>query len=585
MSRNVDETKQNLGIESLGDKQKKELFNKFIKHGGEVIDDHKPPKHQMFDKEKQKQFLKMKNRDSNTKQTNYYSSMDSPENKQYGPRKRIGIFFEKIKLYISSVFQHVMDSSGTFLSEKFFRFLKSEAQNKLLDLQLLLTPLVHAETELRLKIQASLSIIGYFHYELLLRLDKIYKEREYNEIVSLVNIKKHARITPRSIGEPLVELYKKIYILRKFSRSCQIAVEGALEVQANYEKKDRIALKYNLSGAKKDLNLIFDKLLPKLHLAVLNILKRNFKMGNDELEEFIGITYEDTVGYLTEKMTKELMTVKAKEKEILEQTKEDLIQEKNEIKVDTLPDQIKEGLLIMKEIPSDKESIPDLKETSLAYIDKDDKMFPTEIMFNEFDKEYSFILTSTQLHFSPDYQEGKKIDTREELSDNFIEFNHIRELIAEYNVSIKEQYEVEKAPQYTLIQKSKMLHSLSITITKNSRHIRDRFGNLMTSIETTLKRILIDYNRDNRILENPEDKVDFNTHLIGKKKLDGNSIIDCVVNIYYFVSALRYRLLTADLAGLGCKIERTFLYKEDEEDVTEEEINEEIDESGDILPL
>jgi len=562
MQRDMDDTRRKLGINGMENTEKKELFQKFREHGGEVIDDTPPPKHQMFDKEKQKEFLKKKQGTTYNEDRDLHSSIKLTGRKA-GFRHRFSLFFQKIRLYFASTIQNVMDSSGHYLSPKFFSLLKTDGQNKLLDMQLLLTPLIHSSQEMRQQIQLGLSRLGTYHYELLVRMGELYTEREFREILARYNVNVRARVTPRSIGEPLRDMYKKFYILRNFSQSCKAALSAALEIQADVEGKEKIALKRNIDHAKKDISFIMGTLIPKLHLAILNILKCYYKTGNKNLEEFLGITYEDSIGFLTEKLVAEMKKAKTKEQQVFNQQKKEIIQEKNEIKVDTLPNPVKEGLILMKELETDKNSMELSKDSTLYYIDRDDKMFFTEILFREMDQEYSFILTSNQIRLNVDYHEGKKVDLRQELSDLYIEFNHIREQVDEYNKSARENFDIEKSPQYTLMQKSKLLHSLSINITKTSRQVRDRFGKLMSRMENILKLLLNDFNNEKRILENPEDKINFDMNLSGRKKMEDTSVLDCLVMTFYFVSALRYRLLIGDLAGLGAKIERVLVFKDE----------------------
>lgn len=579
MARDLDDTKRSIGAESMEDNEKKALFNKFREGGGQVIDERRASRAQMFDKDKQKEFLRQKER-SKSGPRDLQSAIREVTREQVSLGGRVANFFGRIRLYMRSRFQGVMDAGGN-LSSKFLHLLDTTAQNKLLDLQLLTTPLIHpAQPELRTKLLAQLNRINNYYYELLLRLEKLYNEREFREILSRYKVNEKAHITPRSVGEPLRELFKRLYVLRNFSQGCNISLAKGLELQADLEKKDRVALRRNLEHGRKDLSYLFNTLLPKLHLALLNIIKRNYPMGDRRLEDFLGMGPEDEIGYYTHRLAREIRQAQDAQKEALRKQKgttrttdvdseegpaddqhgNEQEQDTNQVRVSSLPKMIQQGLLLMKEVPASRDKLISSGDSPLNYLEDDDKMFHIILLFEEMEREYSFMLTSNQLKIAVDYQAGKKVDVKQEMSDLYIDFNHVRELIEEYGKYTSENYKIERSAQYTLMQKSKMLHSLSINRTKTGKQLRERLGNLSSKIENILRRLLNDYNKDRHLLQNPEDVISFDIVLGEKKKLENVSVLNALIQFLQFAAAFRFRLQEGDLAGLGAKLEYGYTF-------------------------
>ncbi len=571
MYRDLDETKQKINTTGLSDKEKRDIFNKFQNGGGKVIKEKRNNSTlKNFDRNKQREFAKSQEHHSSSQQEDNKIIIEKKQQK----RKKRGFFsiFSKFKLYIRSILAKVMDSSGKYLSIVFFEMMKDEAQNKLLDLKLITTPLVHSASGLKSQLMKSLNSSGHHFYELLLRLDNLYNEREFREILQRYETNRNARITPKSIGEPLRDLYKRIYLLRNMPQSCMNAISKSLRIQEKMNKKSDVAIKRNIHKAKKDLNFIFNTLLPKLHIAILNILKRNLYPGQPELENFLNITKEDKIGFLTEEMQNEVKQEKQKQK-IFEETINKREEEEKDIYQSQLDDDVKEGMQIMRKIPTKKEETSSTTtHTPLSYLSEENKMYHTSIYFNEIQNEYAFLLISNKIKFSLDYHAGKKTDIKEKLSDLYTSLDKISELITEFNRYTKEYREAENS-QFTMTQKSKMMHRISLNKSRYNNKIREKLGSLTITIQTSLKTIIDDYNGEKHLLQNPDDKMEFQLATDQDKKLAGVKIIDCFKKFYNFLAALQFRLIDGDLAGYNSELEQKLFFDVDaptEEGIVEE---------------
>ena len=562
MSRGLDDTRRSIRIDGMEDTEKKKLFNKFQEHGGEVIKED-PRKPLTIDRDKQRDLAKRK-----------AGSYGIPEPVPPGSRSMagrvasgkksgsaIGRFFERFALWFKSTTAGVMEGTGGILSQKFLHHLHSESQARLLDLGLLVTPLAHPSAEFRPKLLAAMSKLGSVYFELIVRIDKLYDEKLLQEVTCLYTPASPKSVTPRSVGEPLRELYKRIYILRSFSQSATTAIVRALEIQAKEEKKESVALAKNIQRAKKSLDYVFSELLPKLHIAVLNILKRNLWYGHRDLEDFLELTDEDRIGYITERIARELTEAKNRQQSLLEAKKTEILDRSpSEIRASSLPDQIRDGLLVMREFPIGKDKIVSGRDNPLSLLDEDSKMYLTEVFFEILDREYSFILTSNKIKIALDYQAGERKDIRKLLNEGYFALDETRNHIKEYNRIVSERWQTERSPQYTPIQKSQMLHKSDMERTRLDNQTRGRFGNILVRIEAALKMLIDDQKGANHFLQNPDEPVHFDISGEGKRRLEGRTVIDAISETWAFVSALRYRLLEGDLSGIGSKVEQVLVY-------------------------
>ena len=561
MSRGLDDTRRSIRVDGMEDAEKRKLFNKFQEHGGEVLKED-PRKALTIDRDRQKDLAKRRAGASGIPEPappGARSAMATPAKNKSG--SAIGRFFERFALWFKSTTAGVMEGTGGVLSQKFLHHLHSDAQARLLDLGLLVTPLAHPSAEFRPKLLAAMSKLGSVYFELIVRIDRLYDEKLLQELTSLYVPGAPKSITPRSVGEPLRELYKRIYILRSFSQSATTAIIRALELQAREEKKESVALSKNIQRAKRSLDYVFSELLPKLHLAVLNILKRNYWYGHRDLEEFLDLADEDRIGFITEKIARELAESKNRQQSLLEAKKTEMRDRTpSEIRTSDLPDQMQAGLAVMREFPTGKDKIVSGRENPLAFLDEDSKMYLTEVFFEILDREYSFILTSNKIKIALDYQAGERKDIRKLLNEGYFALDETRNHIKEYNRIVTERWKTERSPQYTPIQKSQMLHKSDMERTRLDNQTRSRFGNILVRIESALKMLVDDQKGANHFLQNPDEPVHFDVTGEGKRRLEGRTVIDAISETWVFVSALRFRLLEGDLSGLGSKIEQVIVY-------------------------
>lgn len=568
MAHDLDDIKRRIGADRMDESEQKQLFNKFRDHGGQVIKDR-----DFSDREarQSRNAPAASGRNRTPSPAGSGRSSASQKNKIPGERRgglaaKLGRLISRFKLYLRSVFGGVMDGSGNGLSPKFIELLHGEVQHQLVNLQLLVTPLAHAPIDLKEKLQAILHREGAYYYELILRMDQIYDETDFREILLAARSRNGRPCPPESLEVPLKRLYKKLYALRRFNQSCNSALTRGLEIQADHESKEKVALKKNIQRGRKAVNYLFNQFLPKLHLAILNIVGGNFPMGHRALNRYLEITDEDTVGSITETLQREMRDAAKKQHDTIEQKREAIKKEEEskEISVVSQPDNVQAGLALMREIPLSKKSNGIPKDSPLQCIPATHKMYLTQLYLQEMENEYLFLLTSNKVNISMEYQAGKRTNIKQEFSDIYLEFQKIRESFEEYNKNVVEQQRVQKSTQYSFSQKSQMLHKLTMQISTGDNTGRRKLAKVLYDLLGPLKRLLDDQSGDRIYLQNPDDPIHFEINFGGKKKLDGKRIIEGFQALYRFTSAFHFRLQDGDLAGYGAPVEMTLVFGDEQ---------------------
>ena len=570
MDRRLDDTKRSIGVHGLQDTEKKELFAKFQQHGGEVIKE-PAPQSQAANRNRQGPIVRRApssygspDEDDRRSSSNRRDTASSAGNK---PGDTRSYFLERTALWFRSVLGGIIKGSGDFLSPGFFTYLHNKAHGNLLNLGLITFPLAHASAELRVQLRDELSRLGTYHFEYLVRLSNIYEEALLGQILNVYDPKHPQKVPLKSVGKPLCELYKRIYIMRNFAQSGFAAAIRALEIQARMDNKDKVILARDISKLKRSMRFIFEELLDKLHLAILNVFKRNLDYGHPDLERFLGITLEDRMGYISEQIAFEPDMLLPEDSDMEggdeEEGGDDDESEKdngNTIYVSTLPEHIQAGFTLMREIDFSAEKVFAGQEAPLALIGEENKMYITEILFEILDREYSFVLTSNKIKVALAYQGGERRDVRKLLSDSYFALDETRNNIKDYNRIITERHEIDQSPHLTLLQKSQTLHKLETERSRLDNQIRNHFGQILKGTESALAMLIDDAKGEMHLLQNPEEKLHFVQSGDKKRRLEGCSVIDAIKETYAFVVALQFRLLEGDLAGLGAAIDQVIRF-------------------------
>ena len=222
------------------------------------------------------------------------------------------------------------------------------------------------------------------------------------------------------------------------------------------------------------------------------------------------------------------------------------------------PRHVQRGFNLINELISSFESkLMYDSENSLNLLKKDDKMYKTTVLTEIFEQEYSLILTTGKIQFNIDYQEQEKIDIKEDLSNAYIKFSRAREEIENYIDIIKEIKRTEENVRLTIYQKEVMQDKLEKKRAYISRTSRAMVAGTMKKIENILSKVIEDYRKSKRLLQNPDEILQFDPNIDGVKRLNNKKVIEAIVEAFLFSAAFTFMLKFGELSGSGLYIEKS----------------------------
>lgn len=539
----------NDNIGGLDKDSRKELFNKFVESGGQVVEDKKKPANVKFNREKQKELLKAQEQKKETlkkkygnvsKETGSHSGKNGSVINKENPYEGVGT----VGLYFASVFSRVRTFTGNFVSPVFLKTFKETAQNRFLDLNLVVTTIIHSHSMTKEGLKKELILKYPLYYELLLRLDKLYEDKVFIEINNKSGNDFRTRVKFKDIDSGIKALLKKLYTLSGYKNDCMEAIGTAFGLMQKFEKISKSAVNDNISRARNAINFLFGTFLDKLFLVFLNCIKSNISINNPVVAKILKLEEEDFVGYIVKRIKEEL---KKRQGDTEEVKSEDKPEDKEEEKqADDVPAELHDGMDLIRQIDFSKDKFS--KDSAAFYFEKNDKIFHIYMILEEFEKQYSFVLTSNKIRYAVDYQHGGKLDPKAEFNEIYIQLNAVHDSIREYMNIIREAYDIENQAGVPMMQKHNQLHNLSIRQSKTNMNIRIK----LTEVIKKLDRILtIIYDKADRVVQNSDEQLSFDNSLEGKKKMDGKKPVESIYLTREYIRALLFKLEKGDLGGAG----------------------------------
>ena len=136
-------------------------------------------------------------------------------------------------------------------------------------------------------------------------------------------------------------------------------------------------------------------------------------------------------------------------------------------------------------------------------------MFNFYVLWREFDRHYSFILTSTQLKLSIRLESGVRTDIRSELDEAFIKFTEVNNFLKEYIELLEEYHSIEVSHQDNLVQMNRMQNNVNLKKANTFNELKSRASLFLKMFANSLQKIHTDYNAEKLLLQNPEDLLSF----------------------------------------------------------------------------
>jgi hypothetical protein len=546
----VDKTKHNLGVSHLDEKEKKDLYNKFVEAGGQVIQESRRKGFTDFDRGKQKNFKsRLETRAQVIEGKGEAVKGGRPEKgsdvkravrppadmkSRKNPLKR---FIERWIVRFRLFFMGVTDFSGSFISRGYLEELNTDVKFSLQELQLVYLDLFRQNPRMGRTITGELDAANPLYVELIEMMSAVFDRTVINQIVehhlNFPNIGQKAV----ELKQPLMSLFKRLYVLYPYREHIQEGFERAIAHQMRLEKGKASLYTAKRKRVKNDLYLVFYKFFKALYWLQCDYQGIVVPLWDPFMERLLAITMDDKPG---------------RRKRSGGSTEEEPQQQdgtadggQDEAGKEGISEDVKKGLDIMYRLKiKDMRSVYD-KDDSFRFVKDIDKILMAHLLFREFDEEYSFIFTTNKIKYNVQFTPAGKVDFKPRLTDLYNELRNCMNAFMDYADAMAHYEKVrEERPtgsaQY--MEYSNRLTGLEKKRNGIGKNVRMIIRAFMEKVVDVLKILMEDMNRPQQIIQNPQDVLSFESSIEGSRKMEGRKVYEAVTAAYQFASAFVHRL-------------------------------------------
>ncbi len=553
----LDKTKKNIGVTKLDEQTRKELFEKFVDSGGKVIDEKTARRRLTIDRERQRELLKKAESDAGRiKKKEVRTRPEQQEQKGVPAREgssqdsisSLALFFNRLKLRIKLKTSGVAVFNGHYFNNKFFKKFNGTYKPALMGLQIIYLEIFRKNPSLGRDVTSKLDAIKPIFYELIEMTGNLFDKIMTDQIVEqFVNFPEVPKKTSELRGQILL-LYKKLHVLGRYEHSIQSAFDTAVDIfQKTGEKPSESfsAMRRSLRG---NVSAVFQKLYPRLHLLFCLYQWMYIPEYDQSIDAILGVSEEDRPGHrqLARYFDEEASLGTVQEKTGTEEGG-------GEADNGAGDKAARKGLELMSTIDFSRLKKECDKARIFENVGDGDKVFLTFLLFNEFDREYSFILTTNKIKFRTDFIARTKIDFRTRLNDLYDRMKKSSDGLREYSEEL-ENYEKARREKPSrnsqYIEFTKRIETFHKKKTAAGRNALAMVRQYMVEVAQELRLLLEDMDDNQFYIENPQEELVFDTLIEGEKKLNGKKIFEAIYLVYCYALAFAYRLgQDGDLSG------------------------------------
>lgn len=549
----IDKTKQNIGVQNLDEKTRKDLFEKFVEGGGKVVEEKGLRRAISIDREQQKELSRRELKAERNKRV----AREQASEEQKGAGKAtaetgsdissIALALWKLKLHVKMKFLGVTGLSGYFFSDRFFKKFNNVYKPALMDIQILFLEMFMKNPAVGRNITAKLDEIKPLYYELIEMVGNLFDKIEADQIMDrYVNFPD----LPKKIvdlKEHILRLYRKLYVLNTFENSILQAYEQAIAIYLRVEENAADS-HFTLSRRMRNsVFVIFHKLFPRLHMLFCKYRGRPYDAYDPDIAAILGVTEAEKPG--NRQLAKYFEEAASLQEEDEATETAEKAGEPDQAKAKA----IRQGLEMMAVLDMTRLRKEYDKSRLFERVSDGDKVFITYLLFNEFDREYSFIMTTNKIKFRTDFVARTKVDFKTRLIDLYDKMRKSSDSLREYaeelmNYDKARREKPTSSSQYIeYTKRMEVVERKKDSIGKNALAIvRD----YMIGIAQELRVLLDDMDGAQIYIENPQEVLAFDPLIEGEKKINGKKIYEALYIVYCYAVAFAHRLGdSGDLSG------------------------------------
>ena len=565
----IDNTRNRLKLDNLKEDDRRNLFNKFVDAGGEVITNRK--KQSTLDYSSKKStpsYNKPKNNypNNNTPRGNYvYTNTSQAQKKEKTNNtlivKKQKSVFLSLKLWLDALSNKTITTFGGHVHNKFLGFIDKSVISAFLEMDTLIFNALNPVDDNSLEPKSKKEkILAQFandleDIELLERIKDQYDENIYKSFLRQYK-DLHSPTKASSYVNELKAMFRPLYILHAYSSKLKLAGEKALIAYSIVDNISKGVINPRISSFKKDVDLIYSKYYPRL-LSLLQYASKEKLETLSEINNFLGITEADIVGYYTKlKKEKELKLKEETTKQQKEETKDTQNPEDNEeeklMKIESIGVKLIEKVVSYRKADNNIE----IEGDPFFQVSDGDKIYRIKVLLDFLDKEYSVLFVSNKVKYNLIYDNLVRTDYKSDFNNIFLSLSDSNSRFLEYSDMCKNALKIEQDTTMRFEQRVSMLAEKNGQISYAAKNLKSHIVSIISSLKKKLDKLLLDKAERERIIANPNDILTFFTDVSGsKKRIQGYNVLKALTEAYYFVSGFYYLITSGELSGAGILIE------------------------------
>lgn len=396
--------------------------------------------------------------------------------------------------------------------------------------------------------------------ELIERASKLYDRGELSDLVSSYTPGSRIPVHLDSIRAPAFTLLRKLYYLKPFQETYLSAVDLAIDIQQREEKKQAALYATKKKKIRQEWKMLMNSIYPDLVLLAQRAEMKKAEPGTRLFDDMIGVLDADRVGQRTAgeglgELAEDKPANEEPEAENNDEGESEDSGEEGQKKDPKEPSQedkeLAYGYRIMKIFTSETLRKKHDRRGDYAALKDQDKVLIAYLFFLEFEEEYSFILTTPQIHLEPMYQGGVKHDYRQKMRDVYEESRLVEDAFKKYLHEGSEYNRIvsESVDPARYVEHAKKVEILEARRGPSGREARIEIKEYMEKVNALLHALISDMRGPNKIVTNRDDVVQFQMERDKRKRLNNKPVKDCVMQAYCFTAGLIDRLEGGDLFG------------------------------------
>ncbi|MEI0526832.1 hypothetical protein R4K54_13035 [Brachyspira murdochii] len=556
----IDNTRDRLKLDELNKDARKDLFNKFVDAGGEVVSDKKRTSSVIVGSSSKKNANTLVG--GNSKGAgNYNSGGKSSDSKGSGSssssekQKGNGFFFG-LKLWFDAVSAGVITFMGGNVNPKFLNFIDKNIIAAFLEMDTLifnaLNPTEASNIDAKAKHQKIISqfVKDLDDLELLERIKDQYNEKTYKDFLRPYK-ELNTNVMAESYVKEIKAMFRPLYVLHTYSSRIKVAGEKAMLAYAIVDNISKGIVNSRISAFKRAVDLVYTKYYPKLFTLLQYASKEKLETIND-FNKYLNITDEDILGYYTKLR---------KDKEKIQETKIEQAKENIGKKKDTEEEKLGKvesiGVKLINKCVSYKKSDNiEYEADPFFFVSTKDKIYRIKVLIDFLDREYSAVFVSNKVRYNLVYDNQVRTDYKNDFNNIFLSLSDTHSRLNEYSELCNTIMKVEADKTMRFEQRVSMLSDKNGQRSYLAKNLRNTFVSIITPFKRKLDKLLLDKEERERIIENPNDILTFSSEVgKGKKRIQGYNVMKALTEAYYFISGFNYLITQGELSGAGILVE------------------------------